>query len=824
MNVYSHTTGIELDLYAHQLSSLDFLLSNPTSNMLVYQKMGYGKTMIGSIFSLIASSDTTQMLDRKIFILAPNKVVLDIWSMELNKAMCYIPFNHNIENIILMTIQQFNDSVSKFVTHEVIPPWVIEKYSNTVFIVDEAHKILDNNTERVFLNLRSAKCSFRLILITATPIVNTPETLISLIKLISGRVVDRSSIYEKGVFVYQNRINDDIDKVIEDNFRDSALYYFPQDDLGLPLTVEMGEYIEPYTIHKLIPCVMNGNQLTVYNKTIAFSANDMFLKDPINSQFFTYKDFFTPQYIYSTLESIKNSGGGVKQLSLLFDEEVLKRTTNTYNTKADCIVGDIYTGVNLLNSSSKFYKLIELLPVVGKCIIFFQNVEYGSPIIRSIMNSNGVSEYSSDYTPDNGLCSKCCKPHKQMSDVENNSSDVDGVYGGSCVRYGGVNTSSKSIKHRFNQARFIILTGSRINSTGDHNELISIANDVDNMEGDYIKYVFISEAFSIAYSFFHFNSVHILTPRNTENELKQTIARTVRKFKTSGSKSRPRVDIYLYCAMFPSIPPIDGSVTKDKSLESIHTYLDNNSSDLTVDFKKYLYMELKNNEILRIENAFARLSSVEYKQSANEYIKLLHKVMIVKVIFKTEVGMYVPDLITKIKSYNSKLSITQIDISQVLKLGIYVNNTTCGNVRVVEIAPNVVAVVPQLYLNTNPSTIQTRIYGKDVVSYNKPLNYITMIRSTTSGIIRIKIGSRSGINIASIHRSKLLKILRRLDPTGKYGVESNVGSNVGSADTVSNIESNYQSIMSKTSVINKIIEIFEKLKVDDPQKIYIIDI
>lgn len=718
MNVYYQTKNTQLDLFPHQLASLDFMLTRESNNILIYQKMGYGKTILALTYAMIKTNKST----KNIYILVPNYEVMSIWKNEIRKVMVILPFIYDINRIKFLTFNSFTTMINSNTTSDgTLPEWLVSEFDSTCILVDEAHKILGNTYEEALEFLRLNRSAYILILITATPVPNTPDALLSLINLIANKKLDPAEIYTKSQFIYENKVVDHIDKVITNHFTDRAVYYFPMDSNDIVQSKEMGIVYNPLTYYNIITCPMTGHQLDLYKTMIKTCENDMFMKSPVNIQLYAYRTEFTPSELNVMIQNIKQNK---VKADTIISSSLAKTESIKYNSIADCFIGSSFRGNALKTTSCKLYYFINNIKDFGKSVLFFQNVEYGINIIKSIFNSNGISEYNSNYMPDDILCAVCSKHH----------------------------TSQQN--HVLVPAKFMILTGTKRYNTLPIDESINIINDEKNSNGHMVKYVIISEAFTVAYSFLRFDSIHLLTPRSTASEVKQTVARIIRK--NSHPKDYPFVKIYHYCAMLGTEP---------KKTHNIVEYIKLYEKQISIDFKKFLYIESKNEEINKIEKGFDSLSSTENLPSSHNFILTLHKRLIIKKIFETETILSFEQLQKAIFNINRIVDININELYQMINAGFYTFNNKVGSSKLLSPYHGVFVLKQLSYYSKNPKNISCKLELPVDKSSHKKLASIVLIYAKRFNTYSLKIDSKPGSVIETIPKPTLLKILKRLDPS-----------------------------------------------------------
>lgn len=708
-NLY-HAGPTSLDIFPHQFSSVDFLLSNPHKNVLIYQKMGYGKTILACIFALFASGRGSS-----VYIIVPNKLIAEIWEQELNKSLTLVMIKTLRELINIDTMSGMHNKISEHLVQGRVSDWLKRRFENSIFIIDEAHKVLDNDYGKSIRSLQSHGLNIRIILITATPIVNTPQTVVDLAELISNQEIHSSEFYTHDTRVYEFDIVRNIKEVIRRYFMHSVLYFFPSETEGIVIPREEGKRLFPLRLHKFVLCKLSSFQAKKYRQAMNDQNNPMFSRVPVNLLLFCYSDAKTPQEISEDLSAVAENKKHVKKII----DSSLENASISYNVSHKCLLGSLFTGPFLEKISCKLYHLLNIfIDSDGKHLCFFQNVDYGFSFIKSVMLSNGIGEY-----PDTTgtRCAVCMKLHE------------------------------KSTSHDFVPASFVILTGSRTLSSGQQDKLVEVVNSDANIHGLLIKFVFISDAFSVGYSFRNFLHMHMLTPRDTETETDQTVARIVRK--NIHVNNIKYVSVYLYMAVFGN------EVSNQMDLLS---YLQKYEKELTVDTKRYIYSELKYKSVQKLSEEFKEFGDLEQLKANDSELIWLYKYTLVKRILREKLCLPARDLMNATNALNSQHPIALEDVSSFLGLVI---QTHLGWAIISEVISGVVGIIPLRYLNTNPQTIYSRLPEHIELNTKKPIAFISLFFYKESGAMKLKIGNRTGISIQSIKKERLGELIHILDKT-----------------------------------------------------------
>lgn len=351
------------NILPHQLATLDFLLRSildENNSVLLFHIMGSGKTIIALLFALIVSKF------KKVYILVPNINILKIFNYNMDIAINLINTDYIVENIYIYSTTSFyslnyNDNVINYNG--------LAKYNNSIFIVDEAHNIFGNNTGELMTVIKN-KNKVPFLLLSGSPITNTPITLSNIISIMSDEGINFGDIIIQGKKVFQILLNENGVAVLQRILKNKISYYELQ-DTELPSIVFHGR---PFLDTRVVYCHMSRLQERDYINVRKLCNNEMFEKNMNNVSL----------AVLGPLNLINN-------LDILFQDQDKELYPNLK------ISNGVLYGNELveLNISSKFkYFIGRVQHLHGKHFIYFSNSTYGSLVIKYIMLSNGYSEYN----------------------------------------------------------------------------------------------------------------------------------------------------------------------------------------------------------------------------------------------------------------------------------------------------------------------------------------------------------------------------------------------------------------------------------------------
>ncbi|QNN94395.1 putative early transcription factor small subunit [Lumpy skin disease virus] len=358
----NHVNSIP-NILPHQLATLDYLVRSiidENKSVLLFHIMGSGKTIIALLFALVASKF------KKVYILVPNINILKIFNYSMDVAINLFNSDFILENIFIYSTTSFyslnyNDNVINYNG--------LSRYNNAIFIIDEAHNIFGNNTGELMTVIKN-KNKIPFLLLSGSPITNTPITLSNIISLMSDEEINFGDIIVQGKKVFQILLNEHGVNVLKNILR-GRISYYEMPDSDLPMIKYHGKN---FLDTRVVYCNMSKLQEKDYINVRKLCNNEMFEKNMNNVSL----------AVLGQLNLINN-------LDILFQEQDKELYPNLKISNG-ILYGDELINLNI---SSKFkYFIDKITSLKGKHFIYFSNSTYGGVVIKYIMLSNGYSEYN----------------------------------------------------------------------------------------------------------------------------------------------------------------------------------------------------------------------------------------------------------------------------------------------------------------------------------------------------------------------------------------------------------------------------------------------
>jgi len=375
----------------------------------------------------------------------------------------------------------------------------IHNFDNSLIIVDEAHTLLNENKfYKNFISIIYRSKNTKLMLMTATPIINNPENLVNFINIMQKKndLAHMSEFFHKnGALKKEWMIG-----VIK-YFKNRVSYVQTYDEKYFPKINHIGKTLSANSQIKVIQCVMEKNQYKTYMDKY---------KGNITTQIRNIMDFtfFDDKYIPYYFNITENVRGKPSEWFV----------KNKVNIRENILCGDFMKFKNLKKYSTKYWRCLKEIinNPNGHGFIFSRYVHNsGIRFFGEILKWNGFLEYGKSA---NGKTTRDYLTNK----YKENSLD-------------------------FIPATFFILYGDI--SYEDRNNIISIFNSKKNKDGQIIKYILGSNLLKESVNFKRINHVHILGYQDNFSRLNQIIGRAIR-FK-SHKDVEPFVNIYKYVVSSP---------------------------------------------------------------------------------------------------------------------------------------------------------------------------------------------------------------------------------------------------------------------------------
>jgi superfamily II DNA or RNA helicase len=516
-------------------------------NLLLFQNVGLGKTCT-SITIAEGFKEYLSQVNRKVFVLVKNDTIIKNFYNELlskctadtylnddereyinninidpdnedllelksrvkksiNKHYQFSTYGKFTNQVLGLTVkksllQQIGVEQANDVKRTVRKETELKNLDNTVIIVDEVHNILGNNTYKALLQLLQQSKNYKLILLTATPLYDSVESIIYINNLLNAnnetlqlskdilqdKIIDKTGIFKMGIQSISDFGLIEIRKNLlgKISYLRSNTETNPQiRDMGIGLNDLQGSV-------KIIHCQMSEYQYNVYKKTIMneLGLNDnaviaMEEADTISSLYKASSDASTMVY--------PNDIYGKKGFYQYIESE-----------KGDTIPD--YKNILGINNievfSSKLYNIINnILNGTNGNIFIYSNfvTAGGTNLLKYLLLANDFKRY-------------------------NNNSIHNGK-------------------------NFIVMDDSVKPNLREY--LLKLYNSYENRNGDIIRVIIGSPVLSEAITLKCIKQLHILEPFWNMSKINQVIGRGVRNYSHASLPESERfIEIYKYASVY----------------------------------------------------------------------------------------------------------------------------------------------------------------------------------------------------------------------------------------------------------------------------------
>ena len=467
----------------HQISTIDWIIRRleDYESLLIFHRPGSGKTYIGCLLAILMSPYMSPI------IITPNSGLQSMWISNIRRCVIELPICYQPTKITTYSAQKFVSMIQS-----VIEGKNKNNLDNTLLIIDECHIIMSDS----FVDeLKKATQIFKmkLVLLTATPVMNTPESFSLMFGLMSG--LSMKSLHE-GSHVYEIKVSDE-DRVQINSALANRVSYFniDEDNSNTPKEVDIGTKLFG---QKVILCEMTPMQKEIYNECKSLVSNEMFTQMMNNISLFGLRN----------IVSVKD----------IVDLENYKIMPEDVDFKNGYLKGK---PISTLSSSCKLLHFFDLLmkgELDGKIFISIDNPLFGQLIFKSVFYDRGIEDIKNPNVVSDPLCVNCLKRRS-------------------------IHTCESFAHMRY----MLVSSKTTINPTA----LLEEFNSEENLNGEKVKIIIGSDVISVGYTLKEVKSIHFMTVPQTKSDHEQIKKRVIRQYAhQAGSQSK--VKHYMYVASIGS--------------------------------------------------------------------------------------------------------------------------------------------------------------------------------------------------------------------------------------------------------------------------------
>lgn len=412
-----------------------------------------------------------------------------------------------------------------------------EFFSNSIFIIDEVHNVIseerenENENETTIDALKrvlSVSSNNRLIMMSATPMRDTKDSIVNILSLLRLNDKNDSSIDTTKLFPDDNTINEDYLKELARGYisylRGNNPVSFPKllehSDTYIPnpkYTIKKEEYNYDERMFKLFKCVMKPEfQFDVYV--------NLKKDNKLNH---------IPLWEASTIV-FPNGKIGDNGFNETFSAE-----SGRYKYKS--LYVDFLKLDKIERYSTKFYQFLNLSMLPGLHYVYSLFDKSGALTLALAMEANGYTLYNSKGKYDEK--GRYINNKKMLETITR-------VY--RCYACGKLlsNHDEDQADHDFKQGTYMLFTGTE--DTGLTN-LLQTFNDNTNKNGEVIKFIIGTQVSAEGVDYKRIKHIHILNPWHNYTRIWQAIGRGLRNCSQADFPEQERnVTVYRYSAAVPA--------------------------------------------------------------------------------------------------------------------------------------------------------------------------------------------------------------------------------------------------------------------------------
>lgn len=272
----------------------------------------------------------------------------------------------------------------------------IYNLDNCVLMIDECHKILENNYGEHIQRILNKSVGTRFVMASGTPMMHTPDEAYYLIELLNP-----GKLRYNEVFMSPHKLTPDGLNLIKEAIRGYVSYLRGGSPETFPERIELGELLPGAKFTKVIRCpMMPGSiQEKIYNENFSGDAEpedardaERDVRDVIDIEKQAILNFVLPNGMYSKKDLSEN----IRNLEPTDLRKMGASFTVDTRTNDAIVTGSVLSLENLKPLSAKYYKLIKHLKHSNKLTVVYHRYVNGSGVkmIGQMLAQNGFTQYS----------------------------------------------------------------------------------------------------------------------------------------------------------------------------------------------------------------------------------------------------------------------------------------------------------------------------------------------------------------------------------------------------------------------------------------------
>ena len=447
----------------------------------------------------------------------------------------------------------------------------ITNMNNSILIIDEAHNMTDNEYGDALKKIIKVSENLRVVLLTATPMINLPDEIVSLLNFIRplDDQIQRDKIFS-GEKNYNMKLKPNGLEYLEEKARGYISFYRGNIPYTFAKRVEKGVIPKGLLFTPVVKCFMENFQYDGYIETTKkfedtldrgslASANFVFpVLDENNKDIIPSSSIEGVNILISQINEQKDTLVNLINKKL-YNGKLSKDMTDTFLsvTNKKGITGSILKMPYIKQFSIKFYKILNRLQknVVDKkgpvtAFIYSNLVKAGGiELFAETLLQNGYLEYDIDKQYDIKETTRDYKTGLTLADFKKNNLN----------------------RNEFKPATFLLVTG------GNEGEeevpeikqkiIRDTFNSPDNIDGKHIKFILGSRVMNEGVTLENCSQVHILDVFYNIPKAEQVIGRAIRmcvhQSSINDTNRFPKVYVYRY------VVALNNKDTNDLSTDEI---------------------------------------------------------------------------------------------------------------------------------------------------------------------------------------------------------------------------------------------------------------
>lgn len=445
-----------------------------------------------------------------IFISHENRQQLE----HLREIMLNHPSKENVQNFKRMNSKYIrnvlHDAGYRFISYQKLLTYDISNFSDSLVIVDEAHNLFENEYTRRFLELTRASQRYKLLLLSATPMVNRAYNIVSF----SNLLFPENPIRRSDLFNSDGNLKSDT--ALIKRFYGHISYVRSFNEKFFPRVIYMGKDLPDLPQIRLIRIPMSPEQYETYRQHW-HEKSTMAVKN--------IADFIFPPVQENSLPWFSNLESRIASLPI---EYRLKWGIETYSKYGDTFVTGKFLeltdskrskkqangGLHGLETwSPKFARLLEnIIAEPYQAFVFSKFVNNsGIKLISEMLRRNGFIDYNEE-PRDDTLDYTCTMTFREWKKKNKDGRDPT--------------LSEEQSPREFHAARFMLYYKNIPRETQE--SVIRRFNSPENVDGRLIRVILGSELTKESLDLKRIRSIHVVNYQENMARLDQIYGRGIR--------------------------------------------------------------------------------------------------------------------------------------------------------------------------------------------------------------------------------------------------------------------------------------------------------